>query len=81
MNDESRENPAKSEEEKEEKPLTFFEVVGSTFAAAVGVQSKANRQRDFARGKPVHFIAAGVLFAALFVLVVVLVVRLVLSFV
>lgn len=62
-----------------EKPLTFLEVLGSTFAAAVGVQSKANRTRDFTRGKPLHFVLAGLIFAATFVAVVVTVVRTVLS--
>ncbi len=64
---------------EEEKPLTFLEILGSTFAAAVGVQSKENRARDFSRGKPIQFIMAGVVFAALFVLVLVFAVRLVLS--
>lgn len=62
-----------------EKPLTFLEVLGSIFAAAVGVQSKANRTRDFTRGKPLHFILAGLIFAATFVAVVVMIVRTVLS--
>ncbi len=61
-----------------EKPLTFLEILGSTFAAAVGVQSKARRTRDFTRGKPLHFILAGLIFAATFVTVIILVVRAVL---
>ena len=70
---------ADEESGEEEKPLTFLEILGSTFAAAVGVQSKENRARDFSRGKPIQFIMAGVVFAALFVLVLVFAVRLVLS--
>lgn len=62
-----------------EKPLTFLEILGSTFAAAVGVQSRARRTRDFTRGKPLHFILAGLIFAATFVTVIILVVRAVLS--
>jgi hypothetical protein len=38
----------------EEKPLTFWQIAGSTAAAAFGVQNRANRERDFARGKPLH---------------------------
>ena len=60
-------------------PLTFLEVLGSTFSAAVGVQSKARRNRDFSRGKPLHFVLAGLIFAVTFVAVVVAVVRAVLS--
>lgn len=73
------ESPQTQDEEISEKPLTFFQILGSTFAAAVGVQSKANRTRDFTRGKPLHFILAGLIFAAAFVVVVVAVVRTVLS--
>jgi hypothetical protein len=63
----------------DEKPLTFWQIAGSTAAAAFGVQNRANRERDFKRGKPLHFIIAGILFTAVFVLTVVFVVRLVLS--
>jgi len=37
----------------------LFNVLKSATAAAFGVQSQANRERDFAHGKPVHFIVAG----------------------
>ena len=40
----------------------------SVLAAAFGVQSGKNRARDFSRGKPSHFIVLGVLFTAIFVL-------------
>ena len=64
----------------EKKPLTFYEVVSSTFAAAIGVQSKANKKRDFNQGKPLQFIIAGLIFATVFVLGVAAIVRAVLSF-
>ena len=48
-------------------------------AAAFGVQSSKNRERDFSRGKPIHFIILGVGFTAVFVLVMIAVVRLILS--
>lgn len=60
-------------------PLTFWQVIGSVLAAAVGVQSKVNRARDFSRGRPLHFILAGIIFATVFVLVVIAVVRAVLA--
>jgi hypothetical protein len=53
-------------------------VIGSTFAAAIGVQKKANKERDFSRGRPLPFIIAGLVFTALFVLAVIAVVQLVL---
>jgi len=69
--------PAENLDEK--KPLSFLEILGSTFAAAIGVQSKANKQRDFSQGRPTQFIFAGIIFAAIFVVSVVAVVRTVLS--
>ncbi len=46
----------------EQKPLTFWEVLGSTFAALLGVQSQANKVRDFTRGNAVHFFLSGLIF-------------------
>ncbi|MAD07653.1 MAG: hypothetical protein CMP86_09595 [Gammaproteobacteria bacterium] len=69
-----------TEQEIEElPPLTFFEMLGSTFSAAFGVQSQRNRERDFSRGKPGHFILMGIGFTAAFVVTIVLVVKLLLS--
>ncbi|MDG9930353.1 MULTISPECIES: DUF2970 domain-containing protein [Pseudomonas] len=60
------------------KPLTFREMLQSVLAAAIGVQSGKNRARDFERGKPIHFILLGVLFTSVFVLLLFALVRLVL---
>lgn len=64
--------------DEENKPLTLWEMLQSVLSAALGVQSGKNRSRDFSRGKPSHFIILGVLFTALFVLVIFGVVKLVL---
>ncbi len=61
-----------------DKPLSFREVLQSVLAAAFGVQSGKNRARDFSRGKPSHFIALGLMFTALFVVVLYALVQLVL---
>ena len=53
--------------------------MGSLFAGWFGVQSKANRDRDFEHGKFSHFIIGGIIFAVLFVLVVVGIVQVVMS--
>lgn len=63
----------------DKKPLSLWQMFMSTVAAALGVQSSANRERDFTRGKASHFIIMGIVFTVLFVLAVVMVVRLVLS--
>ncbi len=60
------------------EPLTLKEMLQSVLAAALGVQSGRNRSRDFSRGKPSHFLILGVAFTAIFVLVVLGVVKLVL---
>jgi len=57
-------------------PLSFM---GSLFAGWFGVQSEANRERDFEHGKFSHFIIGGIIFTILFVLFVVLIVQLVLK--
>ncbi|MDF3196272.1 MAG: DUF2970 domain-containing protein [Pseudomonas sp.] len=64
--------------EEENKPLTLWEMLQSVLSAALGVQSAKNRSRDFSRGKPSHFIILGVLFTAVFVLVIFGIVKLVL---
>lgn len=63
----------------EQGSLSLLQVMGSVLSAAFGVQSSKNKERDFARGKPIQFIIVGVIFTAVFVLVVVGVVNLVLS--
>ncbi|BAQ81667.1 DUF2970 domain-containing protein [Pseudomonas sp. TKO26] len=51
------------------QPPTFLQMLQSVLAAAFGVQSGKNRARDFSHGKPSHFIVLGIVFTALFVLV------------
>ncbi|MBC9250325.1 hypothetical protein A9179_08585 [Pseudomonas alcaligenes] len=63
---------------EDDKPLSFTEMLQSVLAAAFGVQSGKNRSRDFSRGKPSHFLILGVLFTAVFVLVLFGLVKLVL---
>ena len=60
--------------------ITFFQLMKSTMSAFIGVQSNANRERDFKHGKISHFIGIGVLFGLLFVLTLLGVVQLVLYF-
>jgi len=64
--------------EREPPKVTFWTIVRSTLAAAIGVQNRANRERDFEHGTPGAFIAAGVIFTVAFVVVLVGVVYLVL---
>ena len=52
-------------------------IIQSTLAAAIGVQSKKNRERDFQEGNAGAFIAAGIIFTVLFIATVMTVVQLV----
>ena len=47
--------------------LTPWQTLVSVFRAFAGVQTSANRERDFEHGKPSHFIVAGILLTAVFV--------------
>ena len=67
------------ENDRDQEPLSFWQVMASTVAAAFGVQKSKNRKRDFTRGKPLHFILAGLIFTVVFVLVLAFVVQLVLG--
>lgn len=72
-------NQSKKEPLEQPKPLSTLQVIGSVLAAALGVQKRANLERDFSQGKASRFIIAGVIFTLLFVLTVYGVVQLVLS--
>lgn len=58
---------------------SVLQVIGSVFAAAFGVQSSANRERDFTGGSAKVYIIAGLIFTVLFVLTILTVVKLVLK--
>jgi hypothetical protein len=57
--------------QKEDKSPTFWQVIKSVNASFFGVQSSANRRRDFTHGKPLPYILVGLVMTALFVLAVV----------
>lgn len=77
MNDTS--DPRKEESRDDDEGLTLLQLIGSALAAGFGVQSSENRKRDFSKGKPSQFIAIGIIFTVLFVLIMVGIVRLVLG--
>ena len=59
--------------------ITFVQLLLSTLSAFIGVQSNANRERDFKYGKVSHFIAIGLLFGLAFILTLVGVVKIVIT--
>jgi hypothetical protein len=62
------------------KKISVFSLMGSIVAAWFGVQTKANRERDFEQGKFHHFVIGGIIFAVLFVFFVVGIVKTVMYF-
>ena len=56
-----------------------LQIVASVLAAAFGVQSSKNRERDFTQGNHKTFIVAGIVFTLLFIATVMFVVQLVLK--
>ena len=74
MNDTEQRRP------KEQAQLSFGHLLNRPFSAFLGVQSNANRERDFTQGRMSHFIWMGLLFGVVFVLTIIGVVQLVLHF-
>jgi hypothetical protein len=62
------------------KKISLFSFMGSIIAAWFGVQTKANRERDFEQGKFHHFAIGGIIFAVLFVFLVIGIVKVVMHF-
>jgi len=76
--DESDDRDASAEDGRADQGLTLVELIRSVLAAAFGVQSSRNRERDFSRGKPSQFIIIGGLFTVVLVFAVAGIVSLVL---
>ncbi|TAN52650.1 MAG: DUF2970 domain-containing protein [Methylococcaceae bacterium] len=68
-----------SEQQAPREKLSLFQVAVSTLAAAFGVQSGKNWERDFKAGSAKTFIVAGIVGTVLFISALILVVRLVLG--
>jgi hypothetical protein len=49
-----------------DQEVTFFTILKSVFSSFFGVQSNANRKRDFESGKFWHFFFAGLIFVLFF---------------
>lgn len=67
-----------TENSEEIVAITFWQLLRSTLSAFIGVQSNANRERDFKHGKISHFIGIGLLFGLTFIGSIVTVVQIVL---
>ena len=72
-------NQKSPDSENVRKGIGLKNTVLSTIAAAIGVQSRANRERDFEHAKPSTFIIAGIVFVIVFILAMYGIVQLVIS--
>ena len=71
-------NAASHREDPNRAPtLTWSQILRSSLAAGLGVQSSRNRQRDFADGSPPRFIVMGLVLTMLFIASLVIVIRIV----
>jgi hypothetical protein len=68
-----------AESDKGPTKPSLLQVIGSVLAAAFGVQSTANRERDFTGGSATVYIIAGIIFTVVFIFTILAVVRLVLG--
>ena len=62
-----------------EKPHGWRDVIAGVMAAALGVQSEKNRQRDFEHGSPRQFLLVAIIATLVFIVLVYAVVRVVLK--
>tara|TARA_R110001592_G_scaffold105797_3_gene297463 strand:- start:484 stop:705 length:222 start_codon:yes stop_codon:yes gene_type:complete len=60
---------------EEKTKLPFWKTLLSVMQASFGVQSRANKERDFANGSVKGFVVAALIFTALFIATLVIVVR------
>ncbi len=64
----STHNQPPAENDSDPRAVTFFTILKSVFASFFGVQTNANRIRDFESGKFWHFFVAGLIFVVVFLL-------------
>jgi len=53
---------------------TITQVIKSVLAAFIGVQSEANRKKDFENGSLSTYVIAGIIFTVLFIVAIIIVV-------
>lgn len=63
-----------------QKKISPIAIMVSVMAASFGVQTPANRERDFTQGKFHHFVIGGIVFTFFFVLLLVGIVKLIMYF-
>ncbi len=67
-----------SEEEKQKKSPSLWQVTKSVLAAFFGVQSNKNYERDFTHGKPYQYVIIGLIGVAILIFILIGILRLLL---
>jgi len=71
---------SENQDQPNDNRLSLLHIITSVLAAAIGVQSKKNQQKDFTNKQSIYiYIAAGIIFTTTFVFTVIYVVKTVLS--
>lgn len=78
MSEQSENKQQRAQAPDDEQKHSATDLLKSTLSAAIGVQSNANREKDFKHGNIKTFVFAGIIFTALFIGAVVTVVYVVL---
>lgn len=73
-------NAELASDDEKSRPTSAWQVIQSVLWSFFGVQSSKNRQRDFTRGKPIHYLVAALLMTGVVALFFFAVVQLVLHF-
>ena len=76
MQDEQNVIPIKTVSEKKHPASSFLQMVAAVLWSFFGVRQRAAHERDLAALKPLHVIVTGVLIAALFIGILLVLVRL-----
>lgn len=74
----SHQESTERESEPDGRKISFWRTMLSVLQASYGVQNKKNKERDFQQGSIKGFIAAALIFTAVFILALVTIVALVL---
>ena len=78
--DAERQGDAKPSPSEGDKKLSVLHIITSVLAAAIGVQSKQNHEKDFSAENSIYiYLFSGIVFTLLFVLTVIFIVKTVLA--
>jgi hypothetical protein len=65
--------------ERAVEPSSFLDVLKTIAFGALGIRRRADHERETTRIKPLHIIVAGIIAAALFILTLITIVRIVVA--